>query len=465
MSSTFVGIETAFRALQAQQKALNITGHNIANANTEGYSRQTADIVASEPFTFPSLNRSGEAGQMGTGSEVATIQRMRDSFMDGQIRQENQSLGRWQARDQNLQQLQLIFNEPSDSGINTAMTNFWNALQELSKNPENMSNRSVLKEQGVVMTDTIKHIYGQVTQLQSDLNQQLDIKVDEVNSTAQQIADLNDQIGKVASLGDQPNDLLDQREVLVQKLAGLTNIELSTDSVNRYNITISGRTLISGSTVTNLYTEANPDHNGLYDVKWTDNNQNVQFRNGAISGILEVRDDEITSYQSNLNDLASSLITKMNEVHQAGYGLDGATGVPFFSGTDASDIEVSQQVQLDLRSIAASTNPQPGDGDNASAMAALMQKPIMNSGTATFATFYSSLIARLGVDAQKAQTTGDNQDLLVKHLQNSQDSVSGVSLDEEMANMVKFQNAYSAAARVMTTMDQMLDTLINKMAV
>jgi flagellar hook-associated protein 1 FlgK len=359
--------------------------------------------------------------------------------------------------------LELIFNEPSNTGLSNALTTFWKDLQELAKKPEDMSARSVVKEQGVVLAKSFRHVYGQITQLQHDLNQQLDIKVDEINSTAHQIADLNDQIGKISALGDQPNDLLDQRELLVQKLSTLTNIEISSDTVNQYNITISGRSLVSGTQVTELYTEANPDHQGLSDVKWTDNHENVQFRNGSVLGVLEVRDDEITSYQNNLNDLASAMINEINKIHQVGYGLNGGTGIAFFTGDSAENIDVSQDVQLDIRNIAASLSAQPGDGENATAMASLFQKQILNAGTATFANYYSSMIARLGVDGQKAQTMSSNQELLVSHLQEKQDSVAGVSLDEEMANMIKFQNAYNAAARLMTTMNDLLDNLINRM--
>jgi flagellar hook-associated protein 1 FlgK len=465
MPSTFVGIETAFRGLQAQQKALEVTGHNIANANTDGYSRQTAIISTTEPYTFPAIYRPISAGQMGTGAEVSSILRMRDSFMDSQVRQENQSLGRWQMREQSLEQLELIFNEPSTTGLSNALTQFWKDLQELAKKPENMAARSVVREQGVALAESFNHIYNQVTQLQHDLNQQLEIKVNEINSLASQIADLNNQIGKITAIGDQPNDLLDQRELLVQKLATLTNIEISTDQVNQYYITISGRSLVAGNEVTGIYLEPNIDRNGLYDVKWEDNHQNVQFRNGSVLGTLEIRDDEITFYQDTLNELAATIIQQMNAVHEAGYGLDGATGIAFFTGNSAENMAVSADILLDLRNIAASTSSEPGDGENASAMASLMQEQILNNNTATFSDFYSSMIARLGVDGQKAKTMAENQEILVNHLKDKQESVAGVSLNEEMANMVKFQNAYNAAARMMTTMNNLLDTIINKMGV
>lgn len=213
MRSTFGGIETALRSLQAQQLALEITGHNIANANTPGYSRQVAGLAASSPYTNPAFNRPTTAGQIGTGVAVETITRMRDQFVDVQIRQENQSLGRWQARNNNLHQLELIYNEPSDTGIANALDQFWTSLQELANRAENTSVRAVVQQQAVILTDTIRSVHDQVAQLQNDLNQEISTRVSEINSLANQIADLNEQIGKVTSLGDNANDL-DRKSVV-----------------------------------------------------------------------------------------------------------------------------------------------------------------------------------------------------------------------------------------------------------
>lgn len=466
MRSTFGGIETAFRSLQSHQTALNITGHNIANANTPGYSRQVPIFSASPPYTIPAYNRPTAPAQMGTGTQIEYIQRMRDRFTDVQIRQETTSLGRWTARQDNLHQLELIFNEPSDTGIQNALTGFWESLQDLNKRPADISVRSVVRQRAVILTDTIRSISEQVAQLQRDLDQEIAIKVNEINSLAHQIADLNNQIGKVAALGDQPNDLLDQREELVQKLAALTNIEMTSDHMDRYQITISGRLLVSDNgNVTPLILDPNPGRQGLLDVKWSDNRENVQFRDGGVLGLLEVRDQEIEGYKENLNTMVASLIQQMNMVHAVGYTLDGAQGINFFDGSDATNIRISNEVALDLRNIAASLNEEPGDGLNALEMANLFQKPVLNAGTATYSNYYASIISRLGVDAQKATTMVENQSVLVGHLRNRQESVAGVSLDEEMANMIKYQHGYNAAARVITTLDQMLDTIINRMAV
>ena len=242
-------------------------------------------------------------------------------------------------------------------------------------------------------------------------------------------------------MGDQANDLMDQRELLVEKLSKLTNIEVTTDNVGRYNITISGKGLVYGEKVTELYLDPDLDRQGLVDVKWTDSKEKVQFKDGSVKGLLEVRDEDIEIYQKMINDMASSLINEMNAIHSAGYGLDGSTGIAFFSGSDASNIRVNNEILVDGRRIAAAIGDEPGDGQNALKMAALLKTPIMNAGTTTYAAYYSSIISRLRVDAQKATTMKDNKSL-GGPFERPPGIDSGVSLDEEMANMIKFQHAY-----------------------
>src|SRR5690554_6948290 len=203
MRSTFGGLEVGLRALRAQQLALEITGHNIANADTPGYSRQVANLTSTRPYTVPSLQKPATAGQIGTGVVVAEILRMRDEFIDFQIRKESSNQGKWKARQSNLEQLEVILNEPSDEGIAAYLNQFWSALQELGSNrPDDVAIRSVLRETGIVFTDMIRHTYNQLQTLQRDLDQQAQIMGTRINSLALQIAALNDEIGKVTGIGD-----------------------------------------------------------------------------------------------------------------------------------------------------------------------------------------------------------------------------------------------------------------------
>ncbi len=453
--------------MRAHQMALDITGHNIANADTPGYSRQVANLTATAPYTLPSLQRTTTAGQMGTGVEVARIQRMRDEFIDVQIRHESSAQGRWKARQSTLEQLEVILNEPSEEGIAAYLHKFWSALQELADRPDDPAIRQVLYETAVSFTELIRQTHSQLKTLQRDLDQQAQIIGERINSLAQQIAAVNEEIGKVISVGDDPNDLLDKREVLVRELAGLTNIEVQTDHMNRYIITISGSLLVSGDRANSLAFVENPDHNGLVDVVWAETGTVVDLRDGELKGLLEMRDLEVAYYLDALNAFASTLITEFNAVHLSGYGLSGSTGLNFFSGNDASNIRIDPAITIDLNNIAASIDlggvGAPGNGENALALAGVIKTAfLMNNGTATLSDFYESIIVKLGVDAEKANTMLENKKALLHHLQKRQESVAGVSLDEEMVNMIKFQNSYNAASRLITAIDEMLETLITR---
>lgn len=462
MRSTFGGLEVGLRALRAHQLALDITGHNIANADTPGYSRQVANLTATRPYTIPSLNKPATAGQIGTGVVVEDILRMRDEFIDAQLRKENTSYGQWKARQSNLEQLEVILNEPSEDGIAAYLNKFWKNLQELSFRPDDMAIRSVIQQTAVVFTDMLRHTYSQLQTLQRDLDEQVQIIGSRINSLARQIAALNEEIGKVTAVGDNPNDLLDKRELLVQELAGLVNISVQTDHLNRYTISISGSLLVSGDRSNALAFVGNPDREGFVDVVWAETGHRVDIRGGELKGLLEMRDEEVAFYMNALNEFAATLIEEFNQIHAAGYGLNDSHGVAFFSGTGAYDIGITSDIMNDLNNIAASVSiGTPGNGDNAIRLARVINSDLlMNGGTATLADYYESLIVRLGINADKAKTMLENKEALIHHLENRQQAVAGVSLDEEMVNLIKFQNSYNAASRLITAMDEMLEILI-----
>jgi flagellar hook-associated protein 1 FlgK len=476
MRSTFGGIETSLRGLRAQQLALDVTGHNISNANTPGYSRQVANMKATDPYAVPTMNRLNMAGQIGTGVSVTQIQRMRDQFVDRRTQYENASLGYWDARQRSFDHLEVTLAEPADletgASIGYHLNEFWSALQQLgnANRPDNVAVRSVVREKGNNLCDTIRSTYNQLIALQEDVNAELAVRIGRINSLAEQIAGLNGEIAKISAVGDAPNDLMDQREVLVAELSKMTSIAIQSDELNRYSISISGMLLVTGDTAYSMATEVNAD--SLYDVVWSHNGRAVEFTNGEIKGLMEMRDVEILSYMDALDNFAATLVEQFNGQHRAGYGLDGSHDIDFFQpGTKADNIRLSDDILAadGLNRIAATwvEPPDPwdgqvGNGENALKLAWLLKSETFSSlGDNTLSDYYDSLIAKLGVDAEKAKVTHANQQILVGHLKNMQESVAGVSLDEEMANLIRFQNSYNAAARMMTAIDETLDKLIN----
>lgn len=525
MRSTFHGLETVKRGLFAQRTGMQTTGHNIANANTEGFSRQRVNYVASNPMEVPAMSRSTAPGQLGTGVDFSDITRLRESFLDDQFRNQNKSYGDWTIRQDTLEKIETIINEPSDSGIRTVVDNFWNAWQDLAGNPDNLTARSVVLENAMAMADAFNDIAYKLTDLKNDLTENIHVKVDEANALIRQIAELNGEIFRAERLGNRSNDLRDQRDLFTDQLSKLINIEV-TPTENGYVITSDGTELINGLDTSLLDAAALPS----------------DLNSGELHGLLISRDDYVTTFQNQLNQMVKGLmegefeltipkgtilpegttftlddgtevtytgdrsqrevtsditvkVKGINGVHQLGYTLQEPlqAGEAFFITKDGSDhliagnLQVNPNIAQDARNIAASTNTyiyNDGSGDvekvvKGNNQLALWIAQIRHttltfdttgtngeiSGEGTFDANFRAMVGRLGVKTREAIRQAENHRVLVEQVDSRRQSVSGVSLDEEMSDMMKFQHAYNAAARMMTTMDELLDKVINGMGV
>ncbi len=456
--STFMGLETARRGLAAGSAGMDVTGHNVANANTPGYTRQRAVQQASFPYTVPSLARPEVPGQMGTGVLTMQIQRIRDNFLDGQIRAETSSLGAWQAQNDALTEIETIFMEPSDNGLNTLLADFWSSWQELSKNAESSPVRTMVAQSAVSLADGFNHTYSQMETVRTNLQELANISILDINDKANQIAALNNQIVNIIAVGDQPNDLLDRRDLLLDELAGLTNYKVTNNADGTINVDIGDFNLVNRT-----------DYNSLDQVDWDaadpwGDPQYAGIANGNLKGIQDAM-VKLQSYETDLDILADSIMAAVNDQHASGFDLNGDAGVNnFFTGSGAVGMSVNNVIVSDVNLVAAaSAVGEPGDGSNALAIAGLQHQNIV-AGTSGDG-YYKNLIARLGVETQQSVRMVENQEALVGQLTNRKESISGVSLDEEMTNLIQYQYAYQSAARVITVLDEMLDTLINRMAV
>lgn len=468
MRTTFFGLETARRALMAQQLGLETTAHNIANANTPGYSRQVVQLQSTTPFSPPSLLRPQIPGQIGTGVGVGAIQRMRNAFVDTQVRQETSSLGRWETQRDLLMQVELIYNEPSESGIRNSLDAFWQSLQDLSLNPESGSARTVVLQRGQALADLLNHTYTQLKDLQSSVNDTIEVQVGEVNTYAKKIASLNRQIVEASSMGDNPNDLMDQRDLLITELSKIVDVNVHTDKYNAATVTIGGIPLVEWDQVREL--KAEPDADGKYQLKWAKTGNPVEFHNGSLKGLLVMRDEQIDGHIGMITNFSNTLVAEFNAQYSKGYDLEGNKNPDnvFFEKLDPDDDKnplFRVRTGLTEKDIAASAGGAPGNGQNASKLADVLNVTSydFSDTKTTLRDYLSSNIAKLGVETQHALRMTDNQQTLVAHLENRQEMVAGVSLDEEMVNMIKFQHAYNAAARIITGFDEMYDTIINRM--
>lgn len=463
MPSTFGSINIVLRAVLANQQAIEVISHNVANVNTPGYSRQEALLVTGEPWSEPGLNRNNMPGQMGTGVQVKQIRRQSSSFFDQRIRSESQTLGRWQIEQDALQQISTMFTEPSETGLAAALDRFWASWQDLSNNPESMAARETLVQNTKNMTAIFNAFDSQLTGQQRDTDRRLDDYVQEVNNLAGELARLNVLIVRVQAVGDQPNDLLDQRDLVLDRLAEIVDIQYGIAGDGATTVAVGGHTLVMGDAAVAIQATPDPGNGNLRKLTWADDGSDVSVSDGEVYGVINIRDTTITDLQGQLDTLAQSLITAVNGLHQTGYALDGTTtGLDFLQGTGTRDIAVAFD---DPALVGAATNPSsPGDGSRALAIANLQGQTIVN-GQATADDSFRSLITSLGLDAQHAETMVQNRALLVDHLKTNKESFAGVSLDEEAVNLIRYQRGFQAAARAMNVVDEMLNQIVNSLGV
>lgn len=466
MPSTFGGFDIATRALHTSQRTLQVIGHNIANLNTPGYSRQTVEIHATNPLEAAGLARI-TPGQVGTGVTLAAINRVRNLYVDERLLEERSVQGEVnQARDL-LQQIQAAYSEPGPGGISSLLTQFFNRLQDLSTNPERIDVRATVREQGAALARQFNVVTDALGSIVSGIDQQIRSTVDQANKLGRQVAELNARIRQAVVIGDHPNDLLDERDELVRQLSdqlGVRTVEELDDAgrpTGSLNVFVGGFALVLGG-----YSETLPaTHEVIGDVPHlTAGATNYPVLGGNLAGMIKAA-ELAASYIADLDMIAMTFMNAVNETHRAGYGLDGANDRPFFAGTGARDLRISAEIASDLRAIAAAAPPAPGqtpaagNGDNARALADLRNAPLF--GDYSVAEFYGARVAQVGVDAQSYERKAANQEKVLQQLREMRNAASGVSLDEELAQMLQFQRSYQAAARLLDTMDAVLEDLFS----
>lgn len=486
MRSIFSGLNTVVLAMQAQRKAADVTAHNIANAHTDGFSRQRAVMATTQPFSYAG------AGQVGTGVIVKEIERARDGFLDYQVRCEKQLMGYWETRRDALEQIEILFMEPSETSFNSVMSSFFDAWQELSISPESSPVRTNLLETSNTLMNTVDHLNSQLDNLKMDTNETIRIKVNEINNIATQIANLNQQIVRITNRGDSPNDLMDRRDLLIDQLADIIDFTVVSNPNGSTNIIFRGRDLVRENTAYELTAEySNGADVEIYWKKHPDQpvdiyrDESYTRRRDSLEGLFSVR-VEIDKIKEDFNILVDSLVELINEQHGQGYDLEGNSGddiESFFEWDDTLNRwKVNEVIINDVSKIAAALEDTEGNigisnGLNALEIAKLRNirlnfdggkleiPPAGEAGHTTLETFYRDSVSALGVKSQESTRMVENQGALLTQLVNRRESLSGVSLDEEMANMILFLHAYDAAARMVTTIDSMLDTVINRMGV
>ncbi|MDR1399092.1 MAG: flagellar hook-associated protein FlgK [Treponema sp.] len=618
MASTFLGIEMGKRAISAHEIALNTTGHNLSNANTEGYSRQRVEFSAMDPLYLPGLNREERPGQIGQGSVIERVERIRDQLLDRRIIEQASSEGYWTTKDPYIRSLEQIYLEPGDNSIRSKMDAFWDSWQELSIYPSETAPRTAVLERGQTLIDSIHDRYQSLKGLQDMANEDIQLTVDRVNELSKQIAALSNTIEEVKAQGDMPNDLLDRRDLLVDKLSSIIDVTVTNRDPDEFIVHTGGKALVQGHIGRQFELEAGVD--GYAQIVWGDTGEDAHFRNGGLAALIDLRDNVINDEIQNLDSMTMNFVDLVNEVHSAAYGLNGSTGENFFTesrfvtnvsgnydrngdgeydssyifrvtgtnplesraqvglegnislsagkgnvdvsyyatdtvmdivtrinnsgaevtarldregrlslkGTTASDpsnpdfviryiedsghflegyagvlsasgadgafdwgqadainrlsmttasiatapiahpsgwIEINPALTRDPAAVAAGFGENDraanvGNGEAALAIAAIRNTDVMVGQLGTFDDYFADAVGRIGLLGEQSGRALETQNLVMKQLTDMRQSVSGVNIDEELTNMIKYQHGYSAAARFINTMNTLLDTLI-----
>lgn len=460
MSSINSIVNSALSALNTYTSAIDVINTNIGNVNTAGYTRQQA--VIQERASVGTGN-----DIVGSGVDVTNVERIYNAFLTTQLNSATQDMGQYAAQQESLDSVEQVFSDSSDSGLSSILATFWNNWQNLVNNPSGSTERSVLVNSADNLAKAFNNMSSQLVGIQTGVDKSVVDNVAQVNQLVQQIAGLNKNIQQAQAAGQNANTYKDKLDLNVSNLSKLININSYTNTNGQVNIQMnSGKPLVEGTSIWLLSTQTSTT-TGLKDITWSDGSVtptvvNGDITGGKLGGYLNVRDTVIPSYQTQINTLAQGIITSVNALQTGGFDINGDTGMAFFTGASAADIAVNPAILNDPGLVAAAKTAAgaPGDGKNATAIANLQNSLTMNGESTTFSDYYSTLVSKVGSDAQTKNASYSSQSATVQACQNQLNSYSGVSVEEEQTKLILYQNAYEAAAKLMTILNNMMQDIL-----
>jgi flagellar hook-associated protein 1 FlgK len=472
--------------LNVSKKALEVTGHNLSNVNTEGYSRQRVMQSTAIPISVGGFIQ-------GTGAKVDGVRRFNDEFIDKRLSNAMANNKFYEARTENLEQVENIFNELDTDGLNQVMNKFFNSFRELANQPENETIRSVVRDTANLVIKDFRRIRGTLDSQATNIDRKIQTSVADVNQLLGRIADLNGKITNIEIAQGETGDLRDQRDLALRSLSENFKIHTYVDEKNRFIVTAQGiGTLVTGlqtqelATITKNKDDSSNGMNGSVEVVLKDRpSQKItdKFQGGTLAAIIKVRNEDLKKLQNDIDGISYQFTTSVNTIHRQGFvnrpitiGSDGkpalmdakglTTGIDFFkqplSVEEAgNDIDLSDAVKSDLSNIAAALNPNaPGDNRVAIGISKLQHERIAGEGSITLEEQYLQTIGNIGLETGKARLDAEQSTGILAQATSLRERLSGVSIDEETANMVRFQQAYQASAKIMQAADDMFKTVL-----
>lgn len=476
MTGLFGSLNTSTSGLRAQQIGLEITGHNLANSNTVGYSRQRVNTSAAMPQSYAGI------GQIGTGVVIDNIVRITDEFVNTQLQNEEASYYRFQEVSDLIGQLEGMFNEPSDSGISHQLSEFFTAWKDVAANPESTTSKSLVISQSETLIETITHTANNMQKLASDTVSEVDKEVLDFNNTVEQLEALNNQIFNATVKGEHPNDLYDKQDLLVGKLKNIGGVEVTKDQYGRSFVKLDGEDVLTANEMHELKVDFDESDN-TFNFTVGENDTSVEIKTGRVKGLQEAH-EVITTKIADMETFVTKVASAVNTIYSDGNDKNNS-----FFKFDTDDIlgtiKINQELIDDPSKLQIAGDLEKnasGDGARAKAISNLKDVLLSNnpdewvynendmvfenndSGSKIFDSF-NEIVTDIGIIKQRADNMTENQADLAALLSQRQASVSGVDLNEEITNMIQFQSAFQANARVISTVSEMLDTLINRMGV
>lgn len=490
MTSTFSGMEIALRGLTAARLSMGVVSHNVANAEVPGYSRQRVDLRAAAPWAYPGLGIGANPAQVGQGVEVRSISRVRDLLLDRQYRTEVGYRSAYDVRRTFLEKLETALADTEGSGLSLVLDRFFHAWQDLSLDAENLSVRQEVLGYAEQLVDLFHHVGDSFTALSQDARDLLRFRVEEVNALVREIADLNREIARITPHGYTPNDLYDERDRLLDRLAQLVDVEVEWADDGTVRVRFAGGIpLVEGGNSGILTVDGDKvyvtDARGVPFADAAGNSLPLRvgssfapgvLARGEIAEALHLLEDVLPAYAARYESLLRGLAEAVNAAHRSGFDLEGNPGEDFFvfappgSSGDLHAVFVNPRIADHPERIAAAREAGgAGDGRNARAIAELAERPIpFEAPDGTVAEMrvkdaYAAIFGELATDVQRSQLLAETKASIVRFIDERRQSASGVSLDEEMARLLSFQHMYTAAARALTAMDEAIDTVIHRL--
>lgn len=472
MLGLFGTLNLGSRALQAQRVGIEVAGHNMANANNPAYSRQRITMQTS-------VSLDSAHGQQGTGVDVTTIQRVHNVLIDSQIINESSLTGSLAAEQRALQYAQSNLGQQIDTrasgaegaaaaqgsgtqhGISEALSGFFSAVQTLSSQPSSITGRDLVLKSASLLAEKFNQTDVRLNEMAKSLDDSVEVDVASVNRLLDEIGKLNQEVIRSEAFGDgTANDARDTRQQKLEELAGYVKIDAAEMDSGAINVSIASTLMVEGNKVVDKL-EAFTEANGRTYVKASAGTA-LDITGGSIQGTIHARDGDVKALKDNLDELAASIIREVNAIHAEGYSIDGSTGENLFGGTGSADMSVNSKL-VDNPALlqVAGVQAAPGDSSVAVAIAQLERKPVEALQKQTFSAHYSETVAAIGQSLRTVNDKVTDQGVIQSMLTKQRDTVSGVSLDEEMTDLVKFQKAFQASARLITTVDELLDAVIS----